>query len=61
MEKQQKHKHLVKFLSKQDEEAIKKALDNLLDKQMIGIREYKQILKEIVKQQQLAYEQKENN
>lgn len=54
MEKVEKHKHLVKFLSKQEEKAIISALDNLLNKQMIGIREYKQILKKI-------NEQKENN
>lgn len=54
MDKVEKHKHLVNFLSKQEEKAIISALDNLLNKQMIGIREYKQILKKI-------NEQKENN
>jgi hypothetical protein len=58
MEKQEKHKHLVKFLSKQDEVKIKDALDNLLSKQMIGIREYKQILKKI---KEFQHEENKNN
>lgn len=47
MVKIEKHKHLISFLSKYEEEKVKDALDNLLNKQMIGIREYKQILKRI--------------
>ena len=47
MVKIEKHKHLISFLSKYEAEKIKDALDNLLNKQMIGIREYKQILKRI--------------
>lgn len=44
-----KHKHLVKMLAKMSDDLVKSALDNLIDKQMIGIREYKQILKKIKK------------
>lgn len=49
IDKIDKHKHLVKMLAKMSDDLVKSALDNLIDKQMIGIREYKQILKKIQK------------
>ncbi len=48
MKKLDKHKHFIKYLKVIDERMVVAALDNCLKLKIIGKRDYKLILKEVM-------------